>query len=1192
MASEKITHSMDKTREQLQQELEQIKARNSELERALLQTQSSLRIIEENNEHYLELAGVILVSLDNHARITMIGGKGYEILGYEPDELIGQNWFKVCLPQDNCEELSAVFKNLMAGDIENVEYYENEIITKSGEKHYIAWHNSLLTDQAGNIIGILSSGIDLTERKLAENTLRDNEMIYNKVQEIAHIGSWDWDIPSNTLKFSPELYAIYGITPDEFDGNMATLYEKIIHPDDKEELFKAQELALKEGKPRQMEFRILRQDGSVRHVWVDATATFNDKGVMVRMIGITQDITERKNAELAYRDSESRYRMIVETAQEGIWTIDAENNTSFVNPRMAEMLGYRVDEMLGRSMFDFMDDEGRQLAFENIERRKAGIAEQHDFKFLHKNGSEIWAELMTNPLLDSDGTYIGALAMITDVTERRHSEQTLRETQKLLLRTESLAQLGSWEWDLTTNHVTWSPEMYQIYKYDSAEYPEVNFSLAMARNHPDDQKRIDDYIKTVMETGLTSPIVYRIILPDSTIRYLWTESEITKNDQGQLTHMFGSVQDITERKHTEEKLQRQKEEQQQLINNIADAVIVIDEHGTIQTFNRSAETMFGYRAKEVLGQNINLLMPTEDGKQHNIFMETFLSIHIPKIINTPREVNSIRKNGEIFPMRLSVAELPKSIEGTRRFIGACHDLTIEKQQEEQLRRSQKMDALGKLTGGIAHDYNNMLGVILGYSRLLQDALAEDPKLSKYIYEIHHASERGTKLSRKLLAFSRNIQPEAAATDINEVLSNEQDMLQKTLTPRVSLELDLIEDVWSICINSGDLEDAILNLCINGMHAIDSGGKITISTRNKHISQQDAQKLKLSSGDYVVLSISDTGCGIESNNMSLIFDPFFTTKGEGGIGLGLSMVYGFVHRSGGEITVNSIPDRGSQFTLYFPRLTESPASEVEVVAHAEENLQGNETILVVDDEPAMVDLSSEILTAKGYRVLTASNAIEALKIFNSNSIDMLLSDVIMPGMDGYQLSSEVRRVDPNIKILLVSGFTENRHLDNTDPNFKQNLLPKPFTDQQLLRHIRQILGEQTKVETTHKPTIMVMDDDENIRKLYKINLEKLGYENIDAIDGEQAISLYRQSLENNHAIDVCILDITIPGGIGGKETAEKILSMNPQANLIVSSGDSTGAIMTNYQNFGFKAVLEKTFDRQQMQQVLNQVLTPE
>jgi len=381
-------------------------------------------------------------------------------------------------------------------------------------------------------------------------------------------------------------------------------------------------------------------------------------------------------------------------------------------------------------------------------------------------------------------------------------------------------------------------------------------------------------------------------------------------------------------------------------------------------------------------------------------------------------------------------------------------------KEQQLRHSQKMDALDKLSGGIAHDYNNMLGVVTGYAELLAAKLSGQPKLYKYVQEIQHAGERGAKLSKKLLAFSKKKFSDADVVMLNEVLKDEQHMLEKTLTSRIKLVFELAEDLWPTYLDTGDLEDAIVNLSINAMHAMAMGGQLTIKSWNEHINSYQANSLQIKPGDYVLLSVTDTGCGMEATIKEQIFEPFFTTKGDQGTGLGMSQVYGFMERSNGVIKVYSEPGEGTQFVLYFPRyheggkiINDNIIEDIHPI-----NLQGSESILLVDDEPALLDLASDVLTQQGYTVHCANNGKQALEILAHQAIDLLLTDVIMPEMDGYQLAAAVQEQYPGIKILLASGFTDERHMDLVDDELHKNLISKPYNIQTLLIKVRELLNQ--------------------------------------------------------------------------------------------------------------------------------------
>jgi CheY-like chemotaxis protein len=386
------------------------------------------------------------------------------------------------------------------------------------------------------------------------------------------------------------------------------------------------------------------------------------------------------------------------------------------------------------------------------------------------------------------------------------------------------------------------------------------------------------------------------------------------------------------------------------------------------------------------------------------------------------------------------------------------DITERKQVEQQLRHSQKMDTLGQLTGGVAHDYNNMLGVVLGYANLLEDALSDQPKLAKYAQQIQHAGQRGCKLTRKLLSFSRQKVSDSEQLSINALLHDQQHMLEKILTARVKLVLELAEDLWPVWIDVSDLEDAILNLSINAMHAMEAGGQLTIQTRNETVNKNDVHTLQLDEGDYVALSIIDTGCGMNEETQAKIFEPFFSTKGEKGTGLGLSQVYGFVERSGGTIRVYSEAEQGTRFVLYFPWFNDSGYDNKSGDEDNAVDFSGNETILVVDDEPALLHLTSERLSQHGYKVLCTERGKEALKILEHESIDLLFSDIIMPDMDGYNLATIVQEKYPAVKIQLTSGFEGERYMDIDDEKMSKNLLRKPYDLQVLMYRIRKLLDE--------------------------------------------------------------------------------------------------------------------------------------
>jgi len=537
-----------------------------------------------------------------------------------------------------------------------------------------------------------------------------------------------------------------------------------------------------------------------------------------------------------------------------------------------------------------------------------------------------------------------------------------------------------------------------------------------------------------------------------------------RNGDDTILGMVLVFNDVTEQyqlrkqaKLAQQTLINKEKEQREVLDSMYDAVISIDESGAVLSANKSAENLFGYPFEEIKGRNVNYLMPEPFASEHDGYLRNYFETGEARVIGLGREVKGKRKNQEIFPMRLFVAELPRSADGKRCFVGSCVDLTNLKQQEEQLKRSQKMDALGKLTGGVAHDYNNMLGVVLGYSELLESELSKQPKLANYANRITQAGQRGAKLTNKLLSFSKQESTDADSTNINTLICDMQHMLEKTLTVRIKLTLDLEDNLWPVWLSSADMEDVILNMAINAMHAIDGNGTLTIQSQNSRVNRLDAGLLGLSEpGDYIRLAIKDTGCGMNQATKDKIFDPFFSTKGDKGTGLGLSQAYGFAERCDGAIKVYSELNKGSEFVFYIPRYFENSSENTKMQNTPKLNFKGEETVLVVDDEQALLILNREILSNQNYTVYTADSAKQALKILQTESIDLLLSDVLMPEMDGFQLAAIVQKKYPHIKIQLASGFSDNKHTDLVDDNLQKNLLHKPFNSQKLLQRIRQLL----------------------------------------------------------------------------------------------------------------------------------------
>ena len=493
------------------------------------------------------------------------------------------------------------------------------------------------------------------------------------------------------------------------------------------------------------------------------------------------------------------------------------------------------------------------------------------------------------------------------------------------------------------------------------------------------------------------------------------------------------------------------------------APVGLIEWNTNQEFldwNPAAQNIFGFSNEEVLGHHITeRILPKNMRKSVD---KSWADLLASKDGNQGINEN-ITKDGHTILCEWHNTPLVDENGCVIGVTSIVEDITGRQKHEENQRQTQKMDAIGKLTGGIAHDFNNMLGVILGFSDLLKKSLTRDEtKQLSYCEEILNAGERAEKLTRKLLEFSRVTPSSAEAAHINLLLDGMQHMLEKTLTYRIKLIFEVDDDLWMVWLDTARLEDAVLNMCINAMHAMPDGGSLTLGLHNKQLTDFDAHTMDVPPGDYVVLSVTDTGVGMSKEVQEKLFDPFFTTKGTGGTGLGMSQVYGFVQQSGASIRVFSESGFGSKLDIFFPKYIKKEPERSEMNKVGDSDLpSGDETILVVEDEPALLMLTEETLLAFGYTVKCARNAEEAMVILQHETIDLMLSDVIMPGKDGYQLASEVEERYPKVKVQIISGFSEESRASLTNEILHQNRLQKPVSVEKLLVRIRRMLDDNAE-----------------------------------------------------------------------------------------------------------------------------------
>ncbi len=625
-------------------------------------------------------------------------------------------------------------------------------------------------------------------------------------------------------------------------------------------------------------------------------------------------------------------------------------------------------------------------------------------------------------------------------------------TEQYLTFYRKQAPLASLKWDKSFNLISCNHATEKLLGYTEIELMSMDF-IATVVPESEQEKIINVCNMLLLDTGGAYSINKLIKKNSKSITAEWHNSVI-KDNSNNVIGAVSIVKDITEDRRQLKLVAQKEKDKREILSAIIDAVITINHKGNILTINVATETMFGYSPQELLGKNVKLLMPKSRADKHDKYLTDYAKTRQAKVIGLGREVIAQKKSGQQFPIRLSVAELSPDSSGNIRYVGTCHDLTEITQHQNMLQRMQKMDALGKLTGGISHDFNNLLGVISGFSELLERELKHEPKLLKYCHQISTASERGSNLIRKLLSFSKQESNSSEAININQLLTTTRALLAKTLTAQITIDYQLFDGLWTTKVDVNAFDDVILNLSINAKYAMPNGGALSIATQNITLSKTEAGLYNLAAGDFVCLTLTDNGCGMNSEVKQRLFEPFFTTKGSEGTGLGLSQVYGFITASHGGVFVYSEPNIGTSFKIYLPRSESSKNTKVDVL-EAHFPVGGTETILVVDDEPALGELAKTILEHVGYTVFYAKSGDDALICLNEQKIDLMISDIIMPKINGYQLIERVKALGFDFPILLSTGFDGEVGISRN--KFKNiPIMSKPYTSHELLKQTRTLL----------------------------------------------------------------------------------------------------------------------------------------
>ncbi len=660
-----------------------------------------------------------------------------------------------------------------------------------------------------------------------------------------------------------------------------------------------------------------------------------------------------------------------------------------------------------------------------------------------------WVSVTARPFLDEAGLTIGAVSIYRDLTRRKHAEQALRASERRyrLLFEKNLA--GICRTTPEGRILECNEAFARMLGYDSsAELLSVNVKALYQK--PSERAELIDRLLE-QKTVTQQEVCFQ--RKDGGPVWILTNMNLVESDEpGEFT-IIGTTFDITERKRSREELRVSRQRFAAFMRHLPGVAFMKDREGRYVFYNEAAQGLFHLDPVDFLGKTDHEVWPAEYADR---FVANDEAVLRSKTLVEAVEAVPHRQGVHYwliykFPIVDDYDEV--------QFIGGMGiDITERRQLEDQLRQSQKMEAVGRLAGGVAHDFNNLLTVISGYGDMIMRGLTPEDPLHGCIEEVLKAASRATSLTNQLLAFSRRQVIQPKILDLNILVANMDRMLRRVIGEHIELETVLTPGLGSVKADAGQIEQVIMNLAVNARDAMSEGGKLYIRTGNVDVQHSSRLPADVRPGSYVRLTVADTGKGMDAEIMVHLFEPFYTSKATGkGTGLGLSTVYGIVKQSGGEIVVESEPGRGATFQIYLPRIV-----GIMDTAHATRTqaavLPGTETILLVEDEPGVRQLVRDMLHRLGYTTLEAGGAVDALRIFEQHHgvIDLLLTDVIMPQMSGRELASRLRAVQPSLKVLYMSGYTDDMlaHHGVLEPNVF--LLPKPFAPDELGVKLREVL----------------------------------------------------------------------------------------------------------------------------------------
>jgi len=1042
-----------------------------------------------------------------------------------------------------------------------------------------------LRDSEGGLVGVLGVARDITATQSAEQDLRDKLALQERLQRVAAtfpgvIFSYRLrpDGTGAALYASSAVQDFWGVPAEELAKEEQAIWAAI-HPEDRAALLNQMQGVLASPSPWCGEFRV--RHPSKGEIWVECRSTpVREADGSILWNGFLTDIGDRKRMETALRISEMRLNEAQRLARVGSWICDAESGRIEWSEGLKRLTGGCLIAPQYLEDLESLYTPESWMSLQHAVRQaiEHGTPYELELEMVLPDGRHMWRIGRGEAERDEHGRIVRLRGTSQDITPQKLAEQEIKAAHAELAAIQANAPVAFLlvDQDLRVEKANEAAARFSTLQEDELIGRRTGSAIGClnALAHPlgcgYSQACPDCTLRRAvldtLQSGDRHGGIERWVPVESDgeveMRCLlvFTAPLIINGDRKALV----SLLDITDRKTAEQYLHA-SEARFRTLTEDAPIAIAMARDGRIFYANPEYLQMFGFQSTEDLyGTSFQLRIAPQCRDQAMALADRRVQgLPVPK----EHETIGARADGSEFPMLVAVIRM-QFAEGPV-LCAFIRDLTLARQAEqerlrieEQFRQAQKLESIGRLAGGVAHDFNNLLTVINGYSKMELAKLREDDPLRDSLEEIHKAGERAAGLTRQLLAFSRKQVLQPCVLDLNRVVEEMQSMLQRLVGEDIRVCLALSCERPMVRADRHQLEQVIMNLAVNARDAMPQGGELLIeSSLDIQAGVTPTPRPDPGAHGCAILTVSDTGTGMDEATRQRIFEPFFTTKETGkGTGLGLSTVQGIVEQSGGRIEVETGLGRGTAFRIYLPALAENPLPADEAGPSAEQSESG--TILVVEDEAEVRKYVVSVLAARKYRVIQAADGVEALQILEREGqpIDLLLTDVVMPRLNGMELVTELERMRPDTKVLYMSGYLNNTE---AQPPESAQIVRKPFQPDELAAAVRTALRPQSQMAR-----ILVADDESAVRSFLKAALERAGYQVLAASDGKQA---FQQAMAAE--VDLVVTDLVMPEQ-EGIETIRALRREAPEVGIIAISGAFGGRFLNAAQKLGADAVLAK------------------